>query len=211
MISGLPAGLDFDGLKPWAILDSLPLWFEQLGQPKKIRMGNVFISGNVWIEDKVKVLGCTVIEGPVYIGRGAVIGPHAYLRPYSVIGDEVRIGHSTEVKDSVIGKNSRASHFAYIGDSVIGSSVNLAAGVKLANLRFDRSEIEASLLNGNRISSGRQKFGAVIGDKSQIGVNCVTMPGTVIGLGCTIWPGAMVRGTIPVGTVVKSGDKKYVI
>src|SRR5206468_10466800 len=35
--------------------------------------------------------GC-YLEGPVFIGEGGVVGPNAYLRPYTVVGNEAKVG-----------------------------------------------------------------------------------------------------------------------
>ena len=40
--------------------------------------------------------------------------------------------------------NSKAPHFNYVGDSVVGFGANLA-GVKLSNVRHDKSDIAVSL------------------------------------------------------------------
>jgi bifunctional UDP-N-acetylglucosamine pyrophosphorylase/glucosamine-1-phosphate N-acetyltransferase len=183
-ITGLPLNLKFNSSKPWSLLNDLEKTFSKLGIPKISPSAqldtSVKIDGDVWIEDGVKILPFSVISGPVFLDKNCVIGPHAYIRPFSIIGDGARIGHCSEIKFSIIGRNSFASHFAYIGDSIIGSNVNLGAGVKLANLRFDKGNVFLTKTNGKKIDSGRKKLGAIICDKAQLGVNAVTMPGTVV-------------------------------
>jgi bifunctional UDP-N-acetylglucosamine pyrophosphorylase/glucosamine-1-phosphate N-acetyltransferase len=183
-ITGLPINLKFNSIKPWSLLDDLEKIFLKLGKPAISPLAqldkNIRIDGDVWIEDGVRILPFTVINGPAFFGKNCVIGPHAFVRPFSIIGDGSRIGHCTEIKASIIGRSSFASHFAYIGDSIIGSNVNLGAGVKLANLRFDKKKIAVIMPNGNNVNSGRKKLGAIICDYVQLGVNAVIMPGTVV-------------------------------
>jgi len=183
-ITGLPLNLKFNPAKPWLLLNDLEKIFSKLGKPNISPSAeldtSVKIDGDVWIEAGVKILPFTVIKGPAFFGKNCVIGPHAYIRPFSIIGEGARIGHCSEIKSSIIGLNSFASHFAYIGDSVIGSGVNLGAGVKLANLRFDKGNVFITKPNRKKIDSGRKKLGAIICDSAQLGVNAVTMPGTVV-------------------------------
>lgn len=183
-ITGLPLNLKFNSAKPWSLLNDLEKIFSKLGKPKISTLAefdkNIKIDGDVWMEDGVRILPFTVIRGPVFFDRNSIIGPHAYVRPFSVIGEGSRIGHCTEVKASIVGRNTFASHFAYIGDSIIGQNVNLGAGVKLANLRFDKKAISVTMPNGNNVNSGRKKLGAIICDNAQLGVNVAVMPGTVI-------------------------------
>lgn len=114
------------------------------------------------------------IVGPVVFGRNCIVGHGALVVGPAVFGDNCVIGHCSEVARSIFGNKSRAAHFNYVGDSVLGSDVNLGAGAKLANLRFDKKEI-----------LGREKLGALLGDKVQIGCNAVLDPGVVVSMG--VW------------------------
>lgn len=183
-ITGLPLNLKFTPAKPWSLLNDLEKIFLKLEKAKISPLAeldkNIKIDGEVWIEDGVRILPFTVIKGPAFFDKNSVIGPHAYVRPFSIIGEGARIGHCTEIKASIVGRNSFASHFAYIGDSIIGQNVNLGAGVKLANLRFDKKSISITMPDGKSINSGRKKLGAIICDGAQLGVNAAVMPGTII-------------------------------
>ena len=102
------------------------------------------------------------------VGHSAlVVGP-------AIFGDNCVVGHCSEVARSIFGNDSRVAHFNYVGDSALGSRVNLGAGAKLANLRFDKKE-----------TRGHQKMGAVLGDDVQIGCNVVLDPGVLIASG--VW------------------------
>lgn len=114
------------------------------------------------------------IIGPVAFGKNCIVGHGALVVGPAVFGDNCVIGHCSEVARSIFGNGSRAAHFNYVGDSVLGSDVNLGAGAKLANLRFDKKSVR-----------GLEKMGAVIGDKSSVGCNAVIDPGVEIGPG--VW------------------------
>ncbi|WDV45557.1 bifunctional UDP-N-acetylglucosamine diphosphorylase/glucosamine-1-phosphate N-acetyltransferase GlmU [Clostridiaceae bacterium M8S5] len=83
------------------------------------------------IGNDVKVEQSTIVESK--IGDNTTIGPYAYLRPNSNIGNNVKIGDFVEVKNSTIGNNTKASHLAYIGDANVGDKVNIGCGVVFVN------------------------------------------------------------------------------
>ena len=90
----------------------------------------------------------------------------------------------------------RDSHFNYVGDSILGKGVNLGAGTKLSNLRNDGGEVNLRF-EGEKVGSGLRKFGAILGENSQLGCNSVTNPGTVLGPNSTVWPNTTVTGMHP--------------
>jgi acetyltransferase-like isoleucine patch superfamily enzyme len=89
-----------------------------------------------------------------------------------------------------------------VGDSILGFRAHLGAGVILSNVKLDHREISVSTDDGT-IATGMTKFGAIIGDRTEIGCNAVVNPGTVIGRDCIIYPGANVRGVVPRAHIVK--------
>ena len=64
---------------------------------------------------------------------------------------------------------------------------NLGAGVKLSNLRNDGGEVHTRYSN-QRIPTGLRKFGALIGEKCQLGCNAVLNPGVILGTACSVFP-----------------------
>lgn len=74
----------------------------------------------------------TVIVESV-VGNGCKIGPMAYLRPGTVLADNVKIGDFVEVKKSQVGQGSKIPHLSYVGDSVVGSGVNIGCGTITCN------------------------------------------------------------------------------
>jgi len=198
------SGIWMDVGKPWQVLDLNKTLLDSISTSKifgEIEEG-VKIKGKVIIEEGARVKSGTYIEGPVYIGRDSEVGPNAYIRPYSVIGKNVKIGSFVEVKESVIMEGSKVPHLSYVGDSIICENVNLGAGTIIANLRFDRKEVMMNI-KGERVSTGRIKFGAVIGGFAQTGINVSILPGIKIGAYAIIYPGVVVRRDVKYGEVVK--------
>ncbi len=165
---------------PWQLLEANRFLLDRLeGKIIGNVERNVQIIGNVYIGKDSNVRSGSFIQGPCYIGEKTLIGPNAYIRPYSSIGDNCHVGLS-EVKNSIIFSNSNVPHFNYVGDSILCENVNLGAGSKTSNLRFDNGSIWVAI-KGERIDSGLRKLGAIIGPNVQIGINSSIMCGKKLG------------------------------
>ncbi|WP_254763788.1 bifunctional sugar-1-phosphate nucleotidylyltransferase/acetyltransferase [Natrinema marinum] len=149
------------------------------------------LEGDVVVEDGATVEPGVVIEGPALIREGAEIGPNAYVRGATLIGPDAEIGHAVEVKNSVISRGTSVSHLSYVGDSVLGQNVNFGAGTNVANLRHDDADIRFTV-KGDRVSTGRRKFGVVAGDGVKTGINSSLSPGLKLDTGATTRPGETV-------------------
>lgn len=143
------------------------------------------------------------IKGPCYIGENCVVRHGAYIRGNLITGNNCVIGHDTEIKNSILLNDAHAAHFAYVGDSILGNHVNLGAGTKCANLKFDNKKISVKF-EGKSIETGLRKFGAIIGDNSQTGCNTVTNPGTLFGKLVLCYPTINVSGFVPSRSIVKN-------
>ncbi len=139
------------------------------------------ITGEVAVHRTAVVEAGAVIRGPAVVSTGCVIGAHAYLRGGVFLDRDVRVGPSCEVKASFVFHGTALAHLNYVGDSLIGARVNLEAGAVLAN-RFNEREDKRIfvVVAGRLVSTGVEKFGALVGDDSRIGANAVTTPGTLL-------------------------------
>ncbi len=186
--------------RPWQLLEANSYLLDKL-KPSidgKIQE-NVNISGKVVIEVGTKVLAGTVIQGPCMIGKNSLIGPNAFIRPYSFIGDNCHIGMS-EIKNSMVLSDSAVPHFNYVGDSIICEHVNLGAGSKVANLRFDNKSVMVKI-KGNLVDSKRRKLGAIIGPYCKTGINTSIMCGKIVGEKSWIGAHTLVMEDVPPNTL----------
>lgn len=144
------------------------------------------IQGMVHLEGPLEIGAGTVIEhgavirGPAIIGENCTIRAGAYLRGHVIVGDRSIVGHATELKHAVLFEDVRVSHFNYVGDSLLGAAVHLGAGAKIANTRFDERSIRFEGADTNR-----RKFGVILGDRVQLGVNVMLGPGIAVPKG--VW------------------------
>ena len=165
-------------------------------------VGKPFISGAVFIGKGTVIEHGAMIKGPAWIGENCEIRNGCYVRENVIVGNGVVMGNSCEFKNSIIFDEAEIPHFNYVGDSIVGHKGHLAAGVILSNVRLDRAEIVVTH-NGGLIPTGLRKFGAIIGDRAEIGCNSVLSPGSIIGRNCLMYPGTQWRGVAPENSVIK--------
>ncbi len=185
----------WDALKfPWHILDIMERFLGRI-QGQTIA-SDAFVAptasivGNVFIGAGAKVFPGAAIVGPAYIGKGVVVGNNALIRQSMVLAKS-NVGFTTEIARSYVAEGVQM-HACRVLDSVFGDNVNFSAGCTTANLRIDHSDIP-SIIKGNKVMSGRDKLGAIIGHNAFLGVDVMTMPGVKIGEGAQIGPGTHVH------------------
>ena len=166
-------------------------------------VGRPFISANVFVGRGTVVEQGAVIKGPAWIGENCQIRSGCYVRENVVVGNGVVMGNSCEFKNSIIFDEAQVPHFNYVGDSILGFKAHLGAGVILSNVKLDHSEIAVTANDGNNIATGLTKFGAIVGDRTEIGCNAVINPGSILGRDCLVYPNVNFRGVLPEGSLAK--------
>ena len=178
--------------RPWELLEANE-W--KLGDLDRTIEGDVAgdadLRGAVVVEDGATVEPGVVVEGPALIRAGAEVGPNAYIRGATLLGEDVHVGQSVELKNTVVGAGTNVPHLSYVGDSVLGRNVNFGAGTTVANLRHDGADVWLTV-KGERVSTGRRKFGVVVGDRAKTGIDSNLNAGVVLSPGATTGPGETV-------------------
>jgi NDP-sugar pyrophosphorylase family protein len=165
-------------------------------------LGKPFISNQVFVGAGSIVEQGAVLKGPAWIGQNCHIRSGCYVRENVIVGDGVVMGNSCEFKNSIIFDDAEVPHFNYVGDSILGHRAHLGAGVILSNVKLNRSEIIVT--DGTEhIATGLTKFGAIVGDRTEIGCNSVMNPGVVLGRDCIVYPCTSFRGVLPSGSIVR--------
>ncbi len=190
-------------LYPWEILDPLGAFIAALGQgldgAEYRRLGD-----GIYVAADARVAPTAAITGPCIIGRGAEIRHGAFIRGNVLVGAGAVVGNSTELKNCVLFDGVQVPHFNYVGDSVLGYKAHFGAGAVTSNVKSDRSPVWVGR-GETRISSGRKKLGAMVGDLVEVGCHAVLNPGTVLGPRCRVYPTVSVRGVVPAGCICKDG------
>ena len=194
----------FDGCEfGWDALKKLKAYLSANLKPANLGKleGHAFIGPQVFIGEGTVIEDGAMIKGPAIIGRNCSIRHNAYIREDVIIGDGCVIGNSCEFKHSFLFNGAQVPHFNYVGDSILGFKAHLGAGVILSNVKLDHREI--SVAAETPIATGLTKFGAIVGDRTEIGCNAVINPGSVLGRDCLVYPNVNFRGVLPEGSVVK--------
>ena len=161
------------------------------------------IGENVVVAQGAVVEANAVIQGPAWIGSGTTIRSGAYLRQNVIVGRDSTLGNSCEFKNCLLFDHVEVPHFNYVGDSILGYRAHLGAGVICSNVRLDRRNVQVRDSSGGRIDTGLRKFGAIIGDYTEVGCNTVLSPGSILGRNCILYPVSHWQGVLPEKSIVK--------
>ena len=117
------------------------------------------------------------------IESGASVGPFAYLRPGTHLGEDGKIGTFVETKNAIIAAGAKVPHLSYVGDAEIGEGSNIGAGTIFAN--YD----------------GVNKHRTVIGAHAKTGSGNVFVAPIVIGDGAYTAAGSTIRRDVEPGAL----------
>ncbi|MCL4440995.1 MAG: bifunctional UDP-N-acetylglucosamine diphosphorylase/glucosamine-1-phosphate N-acetyltransferase GlmU [Firmicutes bacterium] len=129
------------------------------------------------IGDQVEIQYSVLLESR--IGSHTVIGPYAYIRPGTVIGEHVKVGDFVEIKKSTIGNGSKIPHLSYVGDTTIGEKVNVGAGTITCN--YD----------------GKNKYQTILEDGAFIGSNTNLVAPVKVGRNAVVAAGSTITKDVP--------------
>jgi NDP-sugar pyrophosphorylase family protein len=189
---------------PWEALDHVSDFIRQLGETLSTEEYDR-VGEDVWISKNATVAPSASIHGPCIVGHGAEIRHCAFIRGSAIVGASAVVGNSTELKNCILFDCVQVPHYNYVGDSILGYKSHMGAGAITSNVKSDKTLVTVEY-NGERIESGRKKFGAMLGDFVEVGCNSVLNPGTVIGPHSNVYPLSPVRGYVPANSIYKARD-----
>ncbi len=192
----------FDIGRPWDLLEAnrwilTRMRHDVLGQVET----GAHILGPVSVAETARIRSGTYIDGPAFIDDDSDIGPNCYIRPFTSVGKQVRIGNACEIKNSLIFDKANIGHLSYVGDSIVGEKCNLGAGTTVANFRLDGKNVKMKVKD-EVADSGRRKLGVVLGDHVKTGINALFMPGVKVGCNSWVGPNVLVSRDVEAGTAV---------
>jgi bifunctional UDP-N-acetylglucosamine pyrophosphorylase/glucosamine-1-phosphate N-acetyltransferase len=151
----------------------------------------VVFGPGVTVEDNAVIRSFSHLDH-AHVGKGALVGPYARLRPGAKLGADVHIGNFVEVKESVIEDGAKANHLAYIGDARLGAGSNFGAGAIVCN--YD----------------GATKHRTDIGKGAFIGSNSALVAPVSIGDGAYVATGSVVTQNVPADALAIARERQVV-
>lgn len=127
------------------------------------------------------------------VASNVVVGPFSRLRPGTELGDGVRVGTHTEIKNSRIGSGSAVPHFSYLGDAVVGANVNIGAGTITANW------------------DGFEKHQTEIGDRAYVSCDTIFVAPVRLGSDAMTAADTVVVGDVPSGSLAIARPEMKII
>lgn len=166
----------------------------------------VYNSDNIFIENgaQIKASILNAENGPIYIGKSAIIqegsliiGPAAIcdesmvafgakIRPNTTLGPVSRVGG--EVGNSIFHGFSNKAHDGFLGNSYIGEWCNLGANTNNSNLKNDYKSVKLYNYDVQELYDTKEIFcGTFMGDYTKAGISTMFNTGTVVGVSCNIY------------------------
>jgi bifunctional UDP-N-acetylglucosamine pyrophosphorylase/glucosamine-1-phosphate N-acetyltransferase len=125
------------------------------------------------------------------VGRGATVGPFAYLRPGTTLGPGAKVGTYVEVKASDIGPGAKVPHLSYVGDATIGAGTNVGAATVVVN--YD----------------GAAKHRTTIGEQARIGSDTMLVAPVTVGDGAYTAAGSVITEDVPPGALAIGRSRQH--
>lgn len=181
--------------------------------PKNVHVIN---KENIFIEEGAQILfsSLNASEGPIYIGKNALIMEGSMVRGPFYLGEESVLKMGTkiygattigpyskvggEVNNSVIFGYSNKGHEGFLGNSVLGEWCNIGADSNNSNLKNNYAEVRLwNYETENFAKTGLQFCGLIMGDHSKCAINTMFNTGTVVGVSANIFGSNFPRNFIP--------------
>lgn len=187
---------------PWQALDGIKELILRLGPA----LGEEYEerAPQVWVHQTAKIAPTAFLGAPCIIGPDTEVRHCAFIRGSALVGANCVVGNSVELKNAILFDNVQTPHYNYVGDSILGYKSHMGAGSITSNVKSDKTLVTVNN-EGEKIETGRKKFGAVLGDFVEVGCNSVLNPGTVVGPRSNIYPLSCVRGAVPADSIYKTG------
>jgi UDP-N-acetylglucosamine diphosphorylase / glucose-1-phosphate thymidylyltransferase / UDP-N-acetylgalactosamine diphosphorylase / glucosamine-1-phosphate N-acetyltransferase / galactosamine-1-phosphate N-acetyltransferase len=185
-------------------------------QPITDRHTQCYAPENVFVEEgaSIKAAILNAENGPIYIGKNAVvsegaiiIGPFALgddstvnwgakMRANISIGPHCKVGG--EVANTVFFGHSNKGHDGFIGNSVIGEWCNLGANTNCSNLKNDYTNVKIYDYASHSLEdTGRLFCGLFMGDYTKAGISTMFNTGTVVGVNANVFGAGFQSKHIP--------------
>jgi UDP-N-acetylglucosamine diphosphorylase / glucose-1-phosphate thymidylyltransferase / UDP-N-acetylgalactosamine diphosphorylase / glucosamine-1-phosphate N-acetyltransferase / galactosamine-1-phosphate N-acetyltransferase len=142
--------------------------------------GPIYIGKNAIIQEG------SLLIGPVSIGEDSMVAFGAKIRPNTTLGPVSRVGG--EVGNTIFQGYSNKAHDGFLGNSYIGEWCNLGANTNNSNLKNDYKSVKIYNYDLHDFYDTQEIFcGTFMGDFSKAGISTMFNTGTVVGVSSNIY------------------------
>ncbi|MBP3755316.1 MAG: UDP-N-acetylglucosamine pyrophosphorylase [Lachnospiraceae bacterium] len=190
---------------PWEALAGIKEYILKLGETLPADKFDK-IGEDIWVAKSAKVAPTACLNGPLIVDENAEVRHCAFVRGSAIVGKNCVVGNSTELKNVILFNNVQVPHYNYVGDSILGFKSHMGAGSITSNVKSDKKLVVVK--GEENYETGLKKFGAMLGDRVEVGCNSVLNPGSVIGRDCIVYPTSCFRGVLPENHIFKKSGEK---
>ncbi|UBM60641.1 glucose-1-phosphate thymidylyltransferase [Marinilongibacter aquaticus] len=166
----------------------------------------VYGENQIFVEEGVQIKAAIINaeDGPVYIGKDAIVQEGAIILGPSSIGPEAKVAYGAKIRNNVtlgpacrvggeVGNtifyaSSNKAHDGFLGNSYIGEWCNLGANTNASNLKNDYGTVKLfDYLTDEMTSTGETFVGTFMGDYSKAGISTMFNTGSVVGVCCNVF------------------------
>jgi UDP-N-acetylglucosamine diphosphorylase/glucosamine-1-phosphate N-acetyltransferase len=151
--------------------------------------------GPIYIGKDALIMEGTSIRGPFVLGKNAVVKMNTSIYGSTTIGPNCLAGG--EIKNSIMMGSSNKGHEGYLGDSIIGFWCNLGAGTSNSNIKNTAGDIQMWNESKQIWESIGQKMGMLVGDYTRFAIQSSINTGSYIGVCANIFGNGLLPKHIP--------------
>ena len=170
---------------------------------------------NIFIAEGASLSGVSLnaTEGPIYIGKNAMLMEGAAIRGPFVLGEKAVVKMNAciygatsigpfctvggEIKNSILMGYSNKAHEGYLGDSIIGQWCNLGAGTCNSNVKNTAGSIQIWNEYQKSWDTIGNKMGMLVGDYTRFAIQSSINTGSYIGASANIYGNGLLPKMIP--------------
>jgi len=170
---------------------------------------------NIFIAEGASLSGVSLnaTEGPIYIGKNALLMEGAAIRGPFVLGEKSVVKMNAciygatsvgpyctiggELKNSILFGYSNKAHEGYLGDSIIGQWCNIGAGTSNSNVKNTAGPIQIWNEHQKSWETIGKKMGMLVGDYTRFAIQSSINTGSYIGVSSNIYGNGLLPKMIP--------------
>lgn len=196
---------------PWELKDAFDNWTGEINLPRRKVDG--LETAEVYAAEDVSIQPYALFAGKVILCPGSRVGPYSFIRGPVFVGPGGMVGPHCEVIRTIVMDRTILAHKNSIADTIFGKEINFSGLSTCCNFPIGRDYVKIRYQGSTHIYKGR--FGAIIGDRCQLGCLTITMPGceipddTCIVGQCTVHGECKVKPFSEVGIQNVIGEKNF--